>query len=124
MGIHSGQSYPLSCGRVNVILGVARGGGCDAEAVDEVLACPMTVALAVAVGKAGMRWEVGRAGRRAQAVEAACIGVEDACRAVGKDCRWVKNEFTGVKKEFTRVKNEFTRVKKEFSGVNKEFTRV
>ena len=33
MVIHSGQSYPLSCGSVNVILRVARGIGCDAEAV-------------------------------------------------------------------------------------------
>ena len=124
MGIHSGQSYLLSCRRVNVILGVARGCGCDAKAVDEVLACPMTVALAVAVGKAGMRGDVGRAGKGAQAVEAVCVGVEDACRAMGKDCRGVKKEFTGVKEEFTRVKNEFTRVKKEFRGVKNEFTRV
>ena len=124
MGIHCGQSYPLSCGRVNVILGLTRGCGCDAKAVDEVLACPMTVALAVAVGKAGMRWDVRQAGKGAQAVEAACVGAEDACRAMGKDCRGVKKEFTGVKKEFRWVNNEFTRVKKEFRGVKNEFTRV
>ena len=49
MVIHSGQSYPLSCGSVNVILRVARGIGCDAEAVYGVAACSGRVASAVAV---------------------------------------------------------------------------
>ena len=124
MGIHSGQSYPLSCGGVNVILGLAREVGCDAEAVYGVAVCSGRVASASAVGKTGMRQDVGQAGMGVQAVAAGCMGVKDGCRAVEKDCRGVKKEFTGVKKEFTRVKKEFRGVKKEFTRVNKEFTRV
>ena len=68
MVIHCGQSYPLSCGSVNVILRVARGIGCDAEAVGEIAAWLGRGALAVTTGKAWVRGDDGRAGRGAQAV--------------------------------------------------------